>query len=173
MGKYLERDVYFINLNGVSSDAIFMELIVELNKDCIIVFEDIDSFNQDRLGEKDKTGVSFTGLLNTLNGALEPNNCIIIMTANNIGVLDPALIRPGRIDKVYLIDNPSWKSIKDFLSAFYGVKIWDSIERDYNIKDETKFTVSMSQIQDWCLQHSSEVGYVDVIEELSKNIKYE
>merc|ERR1719476_335954 len=47
--------------------------------------------------KKDKLNLS--GLLNVLDGVVDTPERILIMTTNHPEQLDPALIRPGRIDK--------------------------------------------------------------------------
>merc|ERR1711874_666891 len=47
--------------------------------------------------KKDKLNLS--GLLNVLDGVVDTPERILIMTTNHPEHLDPALIRPGRIDK--------------------------------------------------------------------------
>jgi len=50
-----------------------------------------------------KNGVTLSGLLNVLDGFFAPSGVLFIMTTNHIEELDPALLRPGRIDyKLYL-----------------------------------------------------------------------
>ncbi|KAI9332216.1 P-loop containing nucleoside triphosphate hydrolase protein [Obelidium mucronatum] len=44
------------------------------------------------------SGFTLSMLLNCLDGHMLPENVVIIMTSNHPEVLDPALIRPGRID---------------------------------------------------------------------------
>lgn len=47
--------------------------------------------------------VYLQGLLNVLDGVVDTPGRIVIMTTNHPETLDPALIRPGRIDKrIYL-----------------------------------------------------------------------
>jgi hypothetical protein len=58
-------------------------------------------------GEKedplDRFGVTLSGLLNVLDGFSAPENVLFFMTSNQIEMLDPALLRPGRIDyRLYL-----------------------------------------------------------------------
>jgi mitochondrial chaperone BCS1 len=48
-------------------------------------------------------GVCPSGLLNVLDGVVDTPGRIVVMTTNHPEVLDPALIRPGRINKkVYM-----------------------------------------------------------------------
>ena len=64
-------------------------------------------------GDKDAIGSSFfkpkkdqlnlTGLLNVLDGVVDTPGRILIMTTNHPELLDPALIRPGRIDKKIML----------------------------------------------------------------------
>jgi mitochondrial chaperone BCS1 len=42
--------------------------------------------------------VTLSGLLNVLDGFHAPENVIFVMTTNDMDALDPALLRPGRID---------------------------------------------------------------------------
>ena len=42
--------------------------------------------------------VTLSGLLNVLDGFHAPENVVFVMTTNKIEQLDPALLRPGRID---------------------------------------------------------------------------
>src|SRR6202012_2799861 len=43
-------------------------------------------------------GGTLSGLLNLLDGFHAPENAVYVMTTNKIESLDPALLRPGRID---------------------------------------------------------------------------
>ena len=45
-----------------------------------------------------KNNITFSGLLNTLDGIAHVDKQIIIMTTNHPLVLDAALKRPGRVD---------------------------------------------------------------------------
>lgn len=45
-----------------------------------------------------KPSITLSGILNTLDGVLELNGSIIVITTNHVDKLDPALIRPGRIN---------------------------------------------------------------------------
>jgi chaperone BCS1 len=50
-----------------------------------------------------QSGVTLSGLLNVLDGFFAPTGVLFMMTTNRIEALDPALLRPGRIDyRLYL-----------------------------------------------------------------------
>lgn len=58
---------------------------------------------QEKRGSVDPFGVTLSGLLNVLDGFGAPENVLFVMTTNKVEALDPALLRPGRIDyKLYL-----------------------------------------------------------------------
>ncbi len=64
----------------------------------LIAIEDIDAmFTQRDNGEK-RSGISFSGLLNAIDGVAAQEGRALVMTTNHRERLDPALIRPGRAD---------------------------------------------------------------------------
>ena len=46
----------------------------------------------------DKKGISLSGLLNAIDGVASHEGRVLVMTTNRPAALDPALVRPGRID---------------------------------------------------------------------------
>ena len=47
--------------------------------------------------------LNLSGLLNVLDGVVDTPERIVVMTTNHPEILDPALIRPGRIDQKLLL----------------------------------------------------------------------
>ena len=45
--------------------------------------------------------LNLAGILNTLDGVVDTPGRLLVMTSNHPEKLDPALIRPGRIDKMF------------------------------------------------------------------------
>lgn len=64
----------------------------------LIMMEDVDALFVKREPGKYHRGVSFSGLLNAIDGIASQEGRILIMTTNHRENLDPALIRPGRVD---------------------------------------------------------------------------
>lgn len=78
---------------------------------CLIFMDEIDSIGGTRLGGgkhgDNEVQRTMLELLNQLDG-FEPSNKIkIIMATNRIDILDPALLRPGRIDRKIEFPNPN------------------------------------------------------------------
>ncbi|KAK8790036.1 hypothetical protein WA158_006816 [Blastocystis sp. Blastoise] len=78
---------------------------------CLIFMDEIDSIGGTRLGGgasgDNEVQRTMLELLNQLDG-FEPSNKIkIIMATNRIDILDPGLLRPGRIDRKIEFPNPN------------------------------------------------------------------
>lgn len=98
----LNLDVYHVALPDVANNDSLRELLRSVKPRSVLLLEEIDSFgatNRDN-GPADGSdrGVTRDGLLQALDGFSAPHGLITIMTTNHIEKLDPALVRPGRID---------------------------------------------------------------------------
>lgn len=111
--------IYAINLAHFN-DRSLVAAMNEVEQNSVILFEDIDCMKSGDARTKvetpsneaqaktagakeDRNGVTLSGLLNALDGFSAPDNVLFVMTSNQIEALDPALLRPGRIDyRLYL-----------------------------------------------------------------------
>ena len=64
--------------------------------------------------------MTFSGFLNALDGVASGEERIIFMTTNHAEKLDPALIRPGRVDLMQLIDDATPEQARLLFDRFYG-----------------------------------------------------
>ena len=65
--------------------------------------------------------VTFSGLLNALDGVAAGEERVLFMTTNHIERLDPALIRPGRVDVIHRIGAATPSQLRRmFLKFFVG-----------------------------------------------------
>ena len=92
----------------------------------LFVIEDIDtiagSLNRDD-GPADARGPGGSALheiLNSMDGMQTPDGLKFIVTTNHIDKLDPAIVRPGRIDDVIEVGPLPIEAARDMFRAFYG-----------------------------------------------------
>ncbi|CDH53032.1 mitochondrial chaperone bcs1-b [Lichtheimia corymbifera JMRC:FSU:9682] len=109
MASALNRDLYFMNLGYVDSDSELFQAFATVPPNSIIVFEDVDTMTDVLHRRKASAQVSDTSMdrnprfnlstfLSILDGHVLEEGIIFIMTTNYPEVLDPAVIRPGRMD---------------------------------------------------------------------------
>ncbi|KAI8828984.1 P-loop containing nucleoside triphosphate hydrolase protein [Chytriomyces cf. hyalinus JEL632] len=132
----LKLNIYVISLaNKGLTDETLTELMVDTPPRCILLLEDIDAAFVSRSGANPAaaasnnnnstasgtivTNVTFSGLLNAIDGVAAQEGRILIMTTNHIEKLDPALIRPGRVDVKVLLDKATRAQIKQLFIQFY------------------------------------------------------
>lgn len=86
----------------------------------IIFFDEIDAIAA-RRSSSSQGGVNvLTTLLNEMDGIEELRNVLVIAATNKPDVLDPALMRPGRLDNIFYIGPPDLEARKEIL------RIWAS-----------------------------------------------
>lgn len=108
----------------------------------IILLEDIDSAFINRESNS-RNGLTFSGLLNAIDGAAAQEGKIVIMTTNHIDKLDAALIRPGRVDMRVEFNYASRDTIMRMFAMFY-----DTSDRAAEFADAIKAdTFSAATIQ--------------------------
>ncbi|CAO1616925.1 unnamed protein product [Parajaminaea phylloscopi] len=67
-----------------------------------------------------QTSVTFSGLLNALDGVASGESRIVVMTTNHVERLDPALIRPGRVDLIEELGDADPGMVRDLFDRFYS-----------------------------------------------------
>lgn len=109
--------IHVVNLTELN-DRTLKKAMNAVPENSVILFEDIDcmkagnrrsesdAWKKEQIPAKDASqnagsdrgSVTLSGLLNVLDGFHAPENVIFVMTTNDMEALDPALLRPGRID---------------------------------------------------------------------------
>ena len=103
------------------------EKLQEKEQRVVIMMKDVKDGNDEMALDDESDRLNLSGILNVFDGILELTGSILIMTTNHIEKLDPALIRPGRMNLQIHLDKMSLHSLSEMLSAFYQTKV--SIDR--------------------------------------------
>ena len=83
----------------------------------ILFFDEIDSIAPRRTGDNTSWERAVNQLLTSMDGIEELNNVTIVAATNRPDRLDPALLRPGRFDKLVLIGKPDKEGRKQILKV--------------------------------------------------------
>ncbi|MCI0527010.1 MAG: AAA family ATPase [Nitrospira sp.] len=112
-------DVAAVSLNGEELDDIKLAThLFTAPEKSILLLEDLDCLYEEDRAKKEST-VTLSGLMNMLDGALSQEGRIVIMTTNKPGVLDEALIRPGRADIHLHLGLASTYQLQEFFRRFF------------------------------------------------------
>lgn len=86
---------------------------------CIIFFDEIDSIAQIRGSDSDSRATDriISQMLSEIDGLEELHNITVIAATNRPDIIDPALLRPGRIDRLIYIAPPDRNSRSEILKV--------------------------------------------------------
>lgn len=144
----------------------------------IILLEDIDAaFVSREETEEQKAAfrglnrVTLSGLLNALDGVASAEGRIVFMTTNYLDRLDPALIRPGRVDMKEYIGHCTRHQLDQMYRRFYDgpdVNQFAALFAENVLK--LNKPVSPAQVQGYFMIHklSDQQKVVDNVEQLWK-----
>ncbi len=110
---------------------------------CIVFFDEIDSIAPARGngGDSHVTERVVSQMLSEIDGLEELHNVTVIAATNRPDIIDPALLRPGRIDRLVFVTPPDEKARYEIFGIHLANKPIDS-DVDLNIlaKDTEDFT---------------------------------
>lgn len=105
--------------NPKLNDHSLADLLQRTPPRSLILIEDIDAFFNARDKQDARIEISFSGLLNALDGVAAQEGRIVVLTTNHRQRLDAALIRPGRVDVEVELGNASAAQLQGLLLRFY------------------------------------------------------
>lgn len=119
----LDYNICILNLseNHLTDDRL-NHLMNNMPERSILLLEDIDAAFNTRAQTQEQgfnSSVTFSGLLNALDGVTSSEEAITFMTTNHPEKLDAAIMRPGRIDYKVLIGNATMYQVEHMFNKFY------------------------------------------------------
>lgn len=141
-GRRYKRDIHFINL--ATDGRSLQKLISQLRPGdliCIEDFDDVKSLHRRvedparrlEMGEKENKNdlafmdcdIQLSTFLNILQGVVELDDLIIVLTTNHIEKIDPAVYRPSRVDKKIHVPFLKDAEIKRYIDVMYDNPTYD------------------------------------------------
>ncbi|XP_003370435.1 AAA ATPase, partial [Trichinella spiralis] len=128
LASELEYGICMLSLSEQTlTDDRLQHLLNVAPLETIILLEDVDAafINREeqhpdmRVAYSGLTHVTFSGLLNAVDGVASSDARLLFMTTNYINRLDAALIRPGRVDVKQYVGYCSDYQLKTMFSRFY------------------------------------------------------
>ena len=88
-----------LDLAEVTDDGRLRKALTTSPGRSIVLVEDFDAFFEGRKNVNLSSKITFSGLLNAINGVVSNQGRMLILTTNKESTVDPALARVGRIDR--------------------------------------------------------------------------
>jgi hypothetical protein len=119
IASHFNKNIAIVKNTHNIDDASLENMLEELPRNCIILFEDIDSLFQGRSNVAN-TNITFSGLLNFLDGIIDYDKLLIFITTNSISHIDDALRR--RVDVFLEFTYIKKHEVKQMFTKFFGDK---------------------------------------------------
>jgi chaperone BCS1 len=190
-------NIYMISLSSpnLSEDSL-ATLFRDLPRTCLVLLEDIDAAGLTNKRKKQETQanngppkpmrepISLSGLLNVIDGVGAQEGRVLVMTSNHTENIDPALLRPGRVDFSVEFGLASSDTITQLFRLMYGtshdevgsIEHAATTEASEKSVDTTKSVAALAEeftrlvpslvfspaaIQGYLLMHEDPIGAVD------------
>lgn len=125
LAGHLDYDIAILNLSerGLTDDRL-SHLLTKIPPRTLVLLEDVDvAFSRRTQTAPDGyqgANVTFSGLLNALDGVASAEERIIFLTTNHVDRLDEALVRPGRVDMTVRLGEATRYQVEQLWDRFYG-----------------------------------------------------
>lgn len=129
IAHYVNRNLHLLDTSDFDSQ--FMEKANSIPSTGMGLIEDFDDsknmmsrdteieVSAQAMDSRAKGGIKLSTLLNVLQGVNSSNGQVTMLSTNHIEVLDPAIYRPGRVDKIFHIGPMKNELIHRYLERMY------------------------------------------------------
>ncbi|XP_037857459.1 mitochondrial chaperone BCS1 isoform X2 [Chlorocebus sabaeus] len=173
----LEHSICLLSLTDSSlSDDRLNHLLSVAPQQSLVLLEDVDAafLSRDLAMENPVKyqglgRLTFSGLLNALDGVASTEARIVFMTTNHVDRLDPALIRPGRVDLKEYVGYCSHWQLSQMFQRFYPGQA-PSLAEDFAERVLQATTqISPAQVQGYFMLYKNDpVGAIHNVESLRR-----
>ncbi|UTC29373.1 AAA+ ATPase domain protein [Brevundimonas phage vB_BpoS-Bambus] len=169
LASYFSKPVFIINPATLDNDNQLQRAINQAGSNFVVV-EDFDavkaagersasqSAGDDAAiqvnsgGEAAKSGITLSGILNAIDGIGARDGRILFITSNHADTLDAALMRPGRIDRRYVLGHIGVEEVTTMYETFYP----EACAHTFVSSIESELPLSPAEVQNRLLSLSEE-----------------
>jgi chaperone BCS1 len=153
LAGHFRMNLYILNVsNARLTDDGLSWLLTRVPARSMLLLEDMDSAFQQRVKAVDVDNkLSFSGLLNALDGAASKDGTLVFMTTNHLERLDDALVRPGRVDVPVEFTYATREQAIRMFGAFYFRQASLTMAEDF--AHDVAGRLTMAEIQQHLLRH--------------------
>merc|ERR1739836_241259 len=113
--------------------------------------EEKDEPSEPPVNTTEKTSeIKLSDLLEAFDGVLEMKGRMMVMTTNHLETLDPALIRPGRVDLSLEFKRCTKSAIGEFFETFFP-------ENHLDMNNVEDFVWTPAEVAQICINHQDDV----------------
>lgn len=123
------------------------ELASSTGENTIIFFDEIDAIAPQREDAHEATHKVISTLLENMDGIASQDNVIVVASTNRLGLIDPALLRPGRFDRWVEVPLPDEEGRKQIFGIHMkkaqevaGRDLFNNVNLETIISETKKFT---------------------------------
>ena len=138
----LDYNICIISLNESNmTDDRLSYLLSVLPERSFLLLEDIDAlFTETRqTASTYQSRITFSGLLNALDGVGSSEERLVFMTTNHFAKIDAALMRPGRVDVIHFVGMASQEQIYRMFCQFYPKKEFRDVDSEESHAVDAKY----------------------------------
>jgi hypothetical protein len=153
LASHFSLDVWYMPLSDVKLDADLIRAVSTVGPRSLLLLEDVDVFHAARERDDTAGGVTLSGLLNALDGVGTPPGLVKVLTTNKKGVLDKALIRPGRVDVTETFSESGCEEVARFIARWYDVPVGVFLDEAEEQLFNGAKAVAIAEVAEVCKRH--------------------
>lgn len=162
-----DKNIGVLSLSKKTDDQSFVRAVSSITKNTVLLLEDIDCLLSDR--EDKDTQITFSSILNCIDGIQSKQGLVIFITTNYIKKLDPAFCRPGRIDYILKFNYINRSQVFQMLNKFFPEQS-DRFEGFYRYIKDLKITTCI--LQKYLFYRYPNKDIMENIEEIKKDAEF-
>jgi len=104
--------------------------------------------------------LNLAGLLNVLDGVVDTPGRLVVMTSNHPELLDPALIRPGRVDRIIYLGYLQPQAAEELIAHYFKapLSLGQRATLDTLLANAEKAQLTPAMLEQLCARHETVDG---------------